>query len=122
MTISFELIGLPRTNASDRRNHWVAVKEKTAWKQHTLAALMACRDLHASRAELPLAQAKLRLTRYSAREPDYDGLVASFKYIVDALVDGGVIADDKPSVIGQPEYRWEHAPPKHGRVRVEVSG
>ena len=34
----------------------------------------------------------------------------------------GVIEDDNMAVIGFPDYHWEKAKPKHGKVRVRVEG
>lgn len=75
-------------------------------------------------------RATLRLTRHSSIEPDYDGLVYSFKALIDALqppkggkkprIGASVIVDDKPSVIGVPDYKWEKAPRGQGHVTIEV--
>ena len=70
----------------------------------------------------PLQSATLALTRYSAREPDFDGLVSSFKHVIDGLVRSGIIADDKPSIIGQPAFYWHKTAPKNGHILIQVSG
>lgn len=67
-----------------------------------------------------MAKAKLTLTRYSSKEPDFDGLCSSFKNVIDGLVEAGVIIDDKMSVIGQPTYAWVKCPPKKGKIKVVV--
>ncbi len=67
----------------------------------------------------PLKRASLTLVRYSSIEPDFDGLVSSFKAILDALK-GRVIEDDRPSCIGSPICKWEKTAPKQGRVKVIV--
>jgi len=65
---------------------------------------------------LPLEFAHVEFQRHSSMEPDYDNLVGSFKWPLDALVTNGVLRDDKPSVIGQPKYVWRKAPPKKGKI------
>jgi hypothetical protein len=52
----------------------VKVKEAAKWKQ---AVQLICRPGH--KPQLPLARAKLTLTRHSSMEPDFDGLVSSSK-------------------------------------------
>lgn len=51
---------------------------------------------------------------------DYDNLVASFKPIIDGIVDARIIADDCENVIVSREYTNAKAAPKHGRVVVIV--
>ena len=70
--------------------------------------------------EQPLAKAKLTLTRISSREPDYDGLVGSFKAVIDALVDCRVLSGDTMKIIGKPTYDWIKGSPKQGMIRVKV--
>jgi len=116
-TLEFELSGLPKTTNSGGRAHWaVKVKEARTWKSAVLFSIGTVLP------PAPLKKAKLTLTRCSAIEPDFDGLVSSFKHVVDGLVLANVIENDKPSVIGQPEYRWEKAKPKQGKVRIKVEG
>lgn len=68
----------------------------------------------------PLQTARLTLTRYSTIEPDYDGLVSSFKPIIDGLVEAGFLAGDKRANIGVPDYRWEKAKRGQGRITVRI--
>lgn len=113
--LEFELPGLPKTTNSGGRAHWaVKAKEAAHWKKMVHWAT-ACKGPEES-----LKRAKLTLTRCSAIEPDFDGLVSSFKHVLDGLVEAQVIENDKPSVIGQPAYRWEKAPPKHGKIKVRI--
>lgn len=115
--IEFELPGLPRmTNNSGRtKTHWAAIaKEKKSWK---LATALAVRPYLPRE---PHQAARLILTRHSAVEPDYDGLVSGFKPIIDALVECGFLAGDKRAHIGVPQYDWCQAAPKHGYVSVYI--
>lgn len=68
----------------------------------------------------PLTKAKLTLIRHSSRCPDYDGLVVSFKPVVDALKKCGIIADDSMSVIGKPTYEWKKIGVREGKIAVIV--
>lgn len=68
----------------------------------------------------PLKKAHLKLTRFSSREPDWDGLVSGFKHVIDGLKSSGIILDDKMSVIGKPDYFWTKTSPKEGRIEIEV--
>lgn len=68
----------------------------------------------------PLKHANLLLIRYSSREPDFDGLVSSFKAVVDALVTGKIIEDDSPKHIGQPGYLWRPVKPRKGKIRIQL--
>lgn len=68
----------------------------------------------------PLTKAKLKFIRHSSVEPDFDGLVQSFKPVVDALKKCGVIEDDRMSVIGQPSYEWFVTSPKKGFIEIQV--
>ena len=113
--LEFELQGLPKTTNSGGRAHWaVKVKEARLLKLAVGIATLGARPLK------PLSKARLVLTRYSSSEPDADGLVSSFKHILDGLVEAGVLENDRRANIGMPDYRWEKCKPKQGRVRVEV--
>lgn len=114
--LEITLPGLPKTtNASRSHGHWAQYyKESVKWKKNILPYFW-----HVKPKE-PLHKAKLILTRYSSKEPDFDGLVSSFKHVIDALVEGGIILDDKMSVIGQPDYRWTLASRNEGYIRIQV--
>lgn len=68
----------------------------------------------------PLSKAKLTLTRYSLRQPDYDGLVGSFKFVIDAIVNHGIIKDDNMQVIGTPNYIWEKTSKGNYKIKVKI--
>lgn len=106
----------PMMNRSGRGGgHWQARKEfneirdDARWLAH-----------HLWMRRPALERAHLKLTRHSASEPDYDGLVAGMKAVVDGLVAAGVLTDDNLSVTGPWECHWEKAKPKQGKIRVEV--
>lgn len=115
--LAFTLNGLPKTTNAGGRLHWAAkAKEAKLWRKRVCLTVAS---LNAAPKE-PLKKATLTLTRRSAVEPDFDGTVSSFKHILDGLVDAGVIVDDKPSIIGQPTYKWEKVSKNLGHVHVIV--
>lgn len=116
--LSFKIAGLPKTtNASRRHGHWGALlSESRKWKRAVWAAVQI-----AGKPTQPMRSARIELIRHSSTEPDFDNLVSSFKWILDGLIDSGVIVSDKPSVIGQPGYQWKKAAPKYGFIEVKVS-
>jgi hypothetical protein len=113
--LEFELLGLPKTTNSGGRAHW-SVKAKEAKKWINLVWIH-CRP---RMPPTPLTLARLTLTRFSSQEPDFDGLVSSFKHVIDGLTACGVIASDKMSCIGQPIYKWEKIGLRKGKIRVTV--
>ena len=68
----------------------------------------------------PLERYKLTLVRYSATEPDFDGICRGFKSVVDGLKLAGVIADDKISNSGSWNVAWVKTAPRQGRISVRV--
>lgn len=113
-TLQFELPGLPKTvNAHRSAGHWARKKHDDQWKEAT-------RIISSKPADGPLSSFSLFLTRYSSNEPDYDGLVSSFKSIVDGLKEAGVIADDKLSNTGPWRCEWIKVPSTEGKIRVVI--
>jgi hypothetical protein len=114
--ISLKIPGLPkRTNNS--RSHWRA-KHAEAKKWKTLVANHA--RIYADIPKKPWANAHLTLTRHSSVRPDYDGLVSSFKHVIDGLIEAGIIANDKHENIGISTYLWEKCPPRDGHITIVV--
>lgn len=111
----FTIPGLPPTTNSHGRAHWT-VKAKLARKWRDLVVLAVGSNKPSS----PLLRAKLTLTRGSSADLDPDGLVSSFKHIVDGLIDAGVIANDRTKNIGFPTYNWEQCAKKNGFIRVHI--
>lgn len=69
----------------------------------------------------PLNSYSLECLRSSSSEPDYDGLVLSFKPVIDALVRNGILADDKLSNSGAWQVYWSKAKPKKGFISITVT-
>lgn len=116
-TLDLMIPGLPRMgNASGRsRGFWAIDKER----KRVLAQVAAL--VGAQRPAKPLETATLVCTRASSVQPDADGLVAGFKWVIDGLVKCGVLANDKWKNIAMPEYRWERVKPGSGYLRVLVT-
>ncbi len=116
--LEIELLGLPRRFNEGQGSHWtVRHRESQKWHKRLLGKMILSRQ---SPPLKPLKKATLTLVRYSARAPDYDGLVQSLKPVVDALKKCAIIEDDSMAVIGRPDYRWEKAPQLEGKIRIIV--
>lgn len=115
IVLHIKIKGLPkRTN--NRGSSWRAnMAEARKWKE---AVYMAA--LQAGWSGPVLSKARLTLIRHSSSEPDFDGLVSSFKHPVDGLIKVGVITDDKPSVIGAPTYQWRKCQRNNGYIEIVV--
>ncbi len=117
MTYSLDITipGLPPMNTSDGGNWQRRFRAKKRWEREVFTATRGMLP------EKPLDRARVTITRHSgSRRPDFENLTQGGKALLDGLVKVGVIADDRPEVIGQPDYLWEPAPPKHGKVRIQV--
>lgn len=113
--LEFTLPGLPKTANALLRGTW---RGKHTHAQNWKRAVWG-KCWH-KRPPEPLKTARLTLTRLSSVEPDYDGLVSSFKPVIDGLVESKVIANDRPANIGRPEYLWVRTTPRMGRITVRV--
>jgi hypothetical protein len=113
--LEFEIHELPKPINAQTSFHWrkkgQIVKE---WHKKVHYACLYHRP------KFPLVRAQLRLTRFSSRCPDYDGLVSSWKHVIDGLVICGILSDDTMDVIGMPVFLWEKYKPKQGKIHVRV--
>jgi hypothetical protein len=114
-SVEFRIPGLPSTTNSQGRAHW-ALKAKEARQWKALVIFAVGRRIPAR----PLKRAKLTLTRVSSGTIDADGMVSSFKHVIDGLIAAGVIENDRMSNIGFPEYRHEKGKAKEGFIIVRV--
>ena len=95
---------LPKTINAIGRAHWAnKVREARYW--HQLVRIEIGDHIPTK----PLSRAHISCLRASSRCPDYDGLVSSFKHVIDALRVSGVIEDDSMQHIGMPDFKWEIA-------------
>lgn len=105
----------PTTNGMTSFHWWKKKKLSDEWNN-----LVMFHVLKNGAPPKPLQKARLTLTRFSSSEPDYDGLVSSFKVVVDSLRYNAVLADDKMKNIGIPRYDWQKCAPKAGMIHVIV--
>ena len=105
---------LPSLNIANRPSRWAIIKEKKRW-----ADLV---QVYTKKPRKPLEVALVTLRRCSTREPDHDNLVISFKYILDAIVNRGILEDDKTKNFkyGKPDYKWAKVGQKEQGVHIEI--
>jgi Holliday junction resolvase RusA-like endonuclease len=114
--VHFLIEMLPKTVNAWRGKHWrIRYAEDQKWVKRIAGELTVV-----GKPQAPLKTARLKLVRHSSSCPDHDGLVSSFKTVIDALVRNGVLEDDSYAHIGMPVYGWAKARPKHGHIEVTV--
>ncbi len=109
---------------SDKMHQRVRAAYRKAWHKRVAEQVM----LSGARPREPWGPADILCVRHSAVEPDYDGVVNSFKPLIDGLIKARVIVDDRPSALGPgmewqeaaPRYQWKRAPRGEGRVTITV--
>jgi hypothetical protein len=84
-----------QVNSLSRQNHFFWTKEKNVIYKMVADALLES----GIKLSEPIPKAYCVLLRYSPSEPDYDGLVSGFKYVIDALVEHGILVGDKISML-----------------------
>lgn len=116
--IEFEIYELPKLPNALYRRHWsVVMKESKKWQRLISEQLLINRVAFKE----PLKKAKLTITRFSVREPDFDNLVSSGKFVIDALVKNNVLVDDKVSIIGESKYLWQKATRlKDQKIKLQI--
>lgn len=115
---SFQVNDLPMTFNTLTSKGWrVRSNEKRKWHR-IIQELFTIKGLKIP--PQPLMKAQLILTRYSSHTLDYDGLVGSFKYVIDGLVEMKVLEDDGMAQIGMPTFHWIKVAPKHGMIKVQI--
>ncbi len=115
--LEFEIPHLPQmtNHQSGASTHWRNVhKERNLWHSYVWFAVRGRVPL------APLERIRLVLVRHSSSEPDYDGLVRGFKYVVDGLQSAGVISNDKLSNTGAWDCRWQKTKAGKGKITVKV--
>jgi len=114
-SLEFILNVLPKPVNQQTSMHWTKKGEMVRELKRMVGYITA-----GKRPIKPLKKAILTLTRVSSNTPDYDGLVSSFKHIVDGLTECGIIEDDSLEHIGIPNFKHELCKPKKGFIRVKV--
>jgi Holliday junction resolvase RusA-like endonuclease len=106
--------GLPPTS-NGSHGHWRAKHARVKlWKARVFKATWHLRP------SVPLKKARLKLTRFSSGQCDYDNLVHSFKCVIDGLREAGILSDDKLINIGVPTYGQEKTNPRGGKIVIEI--
>lgn len=83
-------------------HHWSKKREaRMRWHWLTKAAVRRAQIFVPPK----WARAKIRIERYGARILDSDNFRAGTKFLMDSLVHEGIIVDDKPAVVGEPELK-----------------
>lgn len=114
--LTFTIDDLPKLTNRINNLHWRGRQKLSKyWHQRVAYAVALWRP------KAPLPKATLRCERFSSVAPDYDGLVGSFKYVIDALVVCGVLEDDSLAHIRIPEFSWQKCKPGKGYIRVTVA-
>jgi len=113
-TLEFTIKDLPKT--SNAIMSWkIRMGNARKWRLKVVMAALGFEPKE------PLKLATLELTRHSSRSPDYDGLVSSFKPIIDGLIDARIIENDRMTNIGAPKYSWQKAKHGAGHITVKVT-
>lgn len=115
--ITFEIAGLPKIITNGSKGSWRSSwGEARRWHRLVVDHVVLGRLAPIA----PHSKARLKLTRYSSTEPDFDNLASSFKHVIDGLVKAGILENDKPANIGKPIYDWQRVPRKQGKITIEV--
>jgi Holliday junction resolvase RusA-like endonuclease len=98
----------------NRHQHWTkTAKERQLW--HSLVA-----SAFKFTPKEPVQKCIIRVTRFAARQPDFDNLVWSFKAVFDGLVKARIIEDDNMNVVIDRKYSFCKVPQKNEQITIEV--
>lgn len=113
--ISFDIPNLPPLQNALNQMHW---SRKHSFSEDWLGLI----SLVTSQCipKISFRKARLTLIRKSPKVPDADGLVGSFKMIIDALVNLKILEDDSYTHIGMPTYSWEKTSKETQRISVII--
>lgn len=94
--------------------HWAQVNaSRKTWHRLTAAAIT-------HKPDQPIEKCKVICIKYSSRKCDFDGLVYSFKPVIDGLVLVGIIKDDDMDTIVQREYHWVKVKEVDSFVTIQI--
>lgn len=116
-TMTLSMPGLPQLNAAANRHWRIRAREARHWREVVSAGVKASAE---GLPESPIQTCALLCERRSSTEPDDDNLVFSFKQIVDAFIELGIVVDDSPEHVGYRRYHWSRVPKKQGMVEITV--
>lgn len=107
---------VPEPQNLKNKKHWGRrADEAEEWRMRIMAALRS-RKPFAQKPAKPLERVQISITRHSHRMLDFDGMVGSFKPVVDALVKNGVLVDDSWAVTGPWFVDQKFRPKKAGQL------
>lgn len=114
-TLQLSIPGLPKTTNQLKGKHFrVWSNESKLWRN------MVGLYLSGKKPKKPLNLARIECVRYSSKQPDFDGTVSTFKWIIDGLVEHRVLKDDNPNIIVDSVYRWKKCSPSEGHIEIKV--
>lgn len=117
MKLELHIPALPKLPNTLLGAHWRSrASNAQKWKKLVVQSLFDCATSLPSH---PLKKARIYLIRRSPRQCDFDGLVGSFKPVLDALVKCMVIEDDAPQHI-ECTYSWEKTSTKGQGIKVTI--
>lgn len=94
--------------------HWSKIeRERKIWHKLVAESILF-------KPTLPITQARVTCIRATSRKCDYDGLVYSFKAVIDGLVNCFVLRDDDMFTITERHYAWRKVPEKEKYIQVTV--
>jgi len=112
--VTFEIQGLP-PNPNGAHGHWraaAAIRKK--WRNMSAFAALAHQP------KTPFKKCRITCLRCSVRRDDWDNRVASFKPVIDGLVDAKIIENDTEDFIIERFYLHEKTKKDFVRVRIIV--
>lgn len=113
--LEFTIKGVPG-NPNNGYKSWRGIQaERKKWRR------LVCEHVDCRARPLePLSKVSVTCVRATHKKDDFDNRVASFKSIIDGLVDAKVIINDDESVIVIRQYLHEMSSPKNCHVRIIV--
>ena len=110
--------GLPKTPNELRFRKWyITTTHDKKWKRKISESILFSEK---QKPEKPLEKVKIYFERHSSKQPDFDNLVGSFKPILDALVENGIIIDDAMKHMEVQNYKWIKCCPKKGHIVIRI--
>lgn len=116
-TLEFQINALTDSPNKLLGAHWTTRKRYAdKWKRLVWAKVWHLKP------PAPLTKARVTLERHSPRKMDADNVRSSFKPVMDALVQWGVLLDDNTDVIGEPVVIQAKSTNKCKFIKVTVEG
>lgn len=115
-SLEFEIPGVPKaTNSLLGGSKWTKHRNATDWKRR-----VGMVTLRYPKPKAPLEHCLIYLVRWSYRTLDYDGCVASFKPVVDGLVEVGILKSDTWKITGPWVVDQKYIPKGQEKIQVGI--